>query len=180
MCLKAVGSVKLWATITTKTKQEKTYRKGSNGNHRCCLWYPGEAAEDSPFFLPTLRQAPVLFLQFFPPLVWMENDVLAEERKRAGLECLDNPVDQSAIDMPTIYCFDPIGFCSQHTAVHLLVGWTRTSHFEITLAPEEEQEPVQCDLLHTSSLTCSWTRDKQKVCYTVKSVRSIFSRFFLM
>lgn len=121
-------------------KQRGTYRKGSAGEECCYLrlryvFYPGKAAKGSVrFFFFSSSQTPglvvVLFLLFFSLLVWMENVVLAEERKREGLERLDNPSDQSAIDMTSISRCEPIGFCFQHTAVCLLVGQMKTSQLK--------------------------------------------------
>lgn len=117
-------------------KQMRTYRKGSPGEDCWSLrleyvFLSRWSSSGFPLFPVQSRSGGCPLSAVFPPLIWMENVVPTEERKRAGLERLDNPSDQSAIDMITIYCFEPIVFRSHRRAVCLLVGWVKTSQLKV-------------------------------------------------
>lgn len=119
-------------------KQSRTYRKGSTDEDCCYLlleyvflsWW---SSWGFPFF-PAKPPSCSPFLPAVIPSGLDGNDVLAEKREREDLERLDQsprPSDQSAIDMTTLYCFEPIALRSQHVAERLLVGWIKTSHLKL-------------------------------------------------
>lgn len=116
-----------------KSRGERTVKEAPLNTAPISSWNmcfsPGDVNEGSPFFLPDLCPVVVLFLLFFSFALDGKRRP-SGDRNGAGPERLDNPSDQSTIDMTTTYCFEPITFCFQHRAVCWLVGLGKTSHLK--------------------------------------------------
>lgn len=117
-------------------------------------YIPVEQLRFPPFSCQTSVQRFFSFCCFFL-LVWMENVVPTQERKRVGIERLDNPPDQSAVDMTTITALSQSGSApNTQPCAYWLVS--KDLPVQILTAPGEER--VECDLSPITSPANQQTR----------------------